>query len=116
MLQASGHGRAPAVLGQWQFGHAPADFARVHDLVRFAFLENAVLMDARSVRKGVFADDGLVARHEKTAHARNEPRRLYDLARADAGVEAVVKIVAGLQSHYDLLERSVASPLADAVD
>ena len=74
MFQAGGDGGAAAVLGQGQFRPAPADDLRVHDFVGFALFQNAVLMDAAGMGEGVFADDGLAALDEQTAHAGDQAR------------------------------------------
>jgi hypothetical protein len=99
-----------------EFGLAPADFLRVHDLVGLAFLEDAVLMNAARMREGIFADDRLAALHDESAHARDETRAFHDLAGVHAGVEAAEKITARLERHHDFLEGRVARALADAVD
>ncbi len=80
MLQPRDHGMAAAVLGQRQLGTAPAHFLRVHDLVGFAFLQDAVLVNARAVGEGVFPHDGLASRHMQPAHAADDTGGFQNLA------------------------------------
>ena len=72
MLQTGRHRRATAVFGQRQFGSAPANFLRVHDLVGLALLENAVLMNAAGMGECILANDGFAALHDQSAHARDQ--------------------------------------------
>ena len=51
---------ATAVFTQHQLAFGNSDRLRIDDLVRGSFLQEAILMDARFVREGVLADDGLV--------------------------------------------------------
>ena len=72
-------------------------------------------MDAGLVRERVAPDDRLVRLHLIAGEARDHPRGARELARVEAGVEAVL-VAPGPQEHHDLLQRAVAGPLADAVD
>ena len=73
-------------------------------------------MNAARVGKSILSHDGLVALHHKTAHARDQPRRLHDLAGLDAALEALVVILARLQRHDQFLQRSVTGSFTNAVD
>ena len=59
--QALAQRMAAAVLAQHQLRAGKAHVFRAHDFVGAAVLQHAVLMDARLVREGVFADHGFVA-------------------------------------------------------
>ena len=63
MFQASCHRRSAAVLGEWQFGFAPAHMLGVHDLVRFALLQDPVLMNAAGMCKRILAHNRLTTLH-----------------------------------------------------
>ena len=114
--EAHAHRGAAAVLGQRQLGLAPADFLRIHDLVRLAFLDDAVLVNAAGVGEGVLADDRLAALHRQAAHPGDQLGGLHDLLRHHAAGVTAVNVVARLERHDDLLERGVAGSFADAVD
>ena len=64
----------------------PADGLGAHDLVGFAMLQHAVLVDAGLVRERIGADDRLVGLHRIAGDARNEFRCRHDLRRVDARV------------------------------
>src|ERR1041385_566755 len=116
MFQARGDGGAAAVLGQRQFGHAPADVARVHDLVSLALFQNAVLVNAAAVGEGVQAHDGLAALHDQPAHAGDELGRLHNLPRIHIAVHLAQEVAAGLDGHDVFFEGGVAGAFADAID
>ena len=78
-------------------------------------LEHAVLVDARFVREGVLADDGLVARDRHADDVRQHARGGIEPRGVDARVE-IEEGIARLQRHDDFFERAVAGALADAVD
>src|SRR5690606_10512384 len=115
LLHAIAEGVAAGVLAQHQrrLGQADADW--VHDLVRLAMLEDAVLVDARLVGEGVLADDGLVALDHDAGQRRDHAARRVQLGRVDARADAVI-VAAGPQDHDDLFQRGVSGALADAVD
>ena len=56
MIETRDHGVSPAMLGQGQFRPTPADILWVHDLVGFAFLQYAILMNACAMCEGVLSD------------------------------------------------------------
>src|SRR5581483_7274023 len=106
---------AARVLAQHDTVGFHADRLGRHDFVGDPVLEYAVLMDARLVREGVLADDGLVRLHQ---HARDVGERLAgteQLFSYDAVLEGH-QILAHAHRHDDLFERGVAGALADAVD
>ena len=94
---------------------AGALIGRVDDLVGVARLEHAVLVDARAVREGVGAHDGLVRLHVDAGDTAHELARVRELLGDDVGV-GVQLIAVHLDGHDDLLERGVAGALAQAVD
>ena len=106
---------AARVLAQNELVVLQSNRLGVHDLVRAAVLQHAVLMDAGLVGEGVLAHDCLVRLYGVAAQARNQAAGTGDLCRLDTRLEAV-EGVAGAQRHHDLLERRVASTLADTVD
>ncbi len=68
------------------------------------------------MRKGVGPHDGLVWLHLDAGHAAHEPAGGDDLCSVDAGVDALIEILASLECHDDLFERGVSGALTDAVD
>src|SRR5450631_3438791 len=106
---------AAAVLTEHQAALGNAHALRLDDLVGGPLLEEAVLMDAGLVREGVGADDRLVRLDAYADDLGEQLARRKELLRLDAR-RVGEPVGAGLQDHDDLLERAVASPLADAVD
>ena len=83
--------RVPArVLAEHEVVALQPDRRGVHDLVRRAVLEHAVLVDAGLVRERVAPDDRLVRLHRVAGEARDHPAGARDLARGDAGRVAQV--------------------------
>ena len=72
-------------------------------------------MDARFVREGVRADDGLVRRHVGAGALLEQPRGAGELRRVDARVRSGEQLGARMERHHDFLERRVPRALADAV-
>src|SRR3954454_4551144 len=60
-----------------------ADVLGPHDLVSATILQDAVLMDAGLVRKGITADDRFVCLHTMTRERRQQLARAVDLRRID---------------------------------
>ena len=116
VFEAGGHGVAAAVFREGEFGAAPADVFRVHNFVGFAFFEDAVLVDARAVGKGIFADDGFAAGDVEAAHAADDTGGFEDFAGDDLGMEVWEGVGAGFDGHDDFFEGAVACALADAVE
>ena len=116
LLKAGHHGVTAAVLGQRKVGAAPADFAGIHDLVGFAHLEDAVLMDAGSVSEGILADDRLAPGDLQTAQAADQSGCLEDLLGGDPGGESGKDIGTGLDRHDHLLQGGITGALTDAVE
>ena len=106
---------ATGELAQHQPVGAPAHVLRAHDLVGLAVLEHAILMDAGLVREGVGAHDRLVRLHGETGDPRDQLRRRHDVRRIDAS-DAGKDVLAGLDRHHDLFERSVPRALSQPVD
>ena len=92
-----------------------ADVGGVHDLVRSCIGNDAVLMDARLVREGVRADDGLARRDGHARDVAQQLARAVDLLGVHAGF-GVVEVLSRAQRHDDLFKARVARALADAVD
>ena len=96
-----------------RLGHT--DRLRFHDFVGFLVLEDAVLVDAGLVGKGVVADDSFVWLHQHARDGTDQLRGAADVAGVDARRKAK-ELAPCLEGHHDLLEGSVPGPLADAVD
>ncbi len=58
-------------LAQHERGRGYAHILGLHDLVGLAVLQHAILVDARLVREGVLADDGLVVLHREASDGRD---------------------------------------------
>ena len=86
-----------------------------HDLIGGLLLDQAVLVDARLVGKGVGADDRLVRLDGDAGNLREETRGLVDILGLDPRMETE-EVFPGLDGHDHLLHRAVPRPLADPVD
>src|SRR5690606_14603375 len=115
LLQTGTEGVAPRPLAQGQLVGMPTNRLVTHDLVGFAVLEHPVLVTARTVGKGVGADNGLVRLHRETGDARHQARCTADVLGTNTGIHQEY-VLAGTQSHDDLFQRGVTSPLAQTVD
>ncbi len=73
-------------------------------------------MDARLVREGVGADDGLVALHHHAGHLADRRLARVQLAGVDARPQPVIGVAANLQRHDEFFQRAIARPLAQSVD
>ena len=91
-LGAVGQGGPAAVLAQHQVAHREADVLGPHDLVGGAFLEHAVLVDARLVGEGVLAHDGLVPLHLDAGDVGHQPAGGDQPPGVDAGGGMVVVV------------------------
>ena len=92
-----------------------ADFLRRHDFIGLAVLQNAVLMDAAFMGKGVAAHDGLVGLDHETRQGGDQTAGFVNFHGVDVGVERIF-ILAGLEHHDDFFQAGVTRPLPDAVD
>ena len=126
LLEPGPEGAAAAQLAKGDAVVGQTDRAGINDFVGEAVFEHAVLVDATLVSKGVGAHDRLIGLHRHAGEIAHQPRGLGDLLGAHArerfgalggppqeGVEVAAPHV---QGHHQLLERGIASPLADAVD
>ena len=113
--QGLAEGGAATVLAHHQHGGLAAHQFGVHDLVGFAGLDHAVLVNAGLVREGVVAHDGLVGLHRHPAEAADQAAGAVNFAAANAGLEGVV-VAAGVEGHHDLFQAGVPGPFPDTVD
>jgi len=72
-------------------------------------------VDARAVREGVPANDGLVGRNHHPEHVGNQAAGAVQLAGVHPRLQPK-EVVARAQGHHHFFERRVPGPLADAVD
>ena len=86
-----------------------------HDFVRLAATQYAVLMNPGLVAERIAPHDGLVRRHGETRGNRHELAALGQEPRVDLRGEPEM-LLPDLERHHDFFERSIAGPLADAVD
>ena len=86
-----------------------------HDLVSLGVGDDAVLVDAGLMGKGVGAHNGFAGGDGHAGDAGEQLAGLVDLAGIDAGLRAV-EIHPGMKGHDHFLQTGVAGPLADAVD
>src|SRR5262249_45836760 len=107
--------RMPARVLAERKRHRQSELLGIHDLVRLGVLEHPVLVDAGLVRERVRAHDRLVSLDGVARPRGDELRDAPDPADVDAGL-AAERVPAYAERHHDLLERSVAGALADAVD
>ena len=104
------------MLAEDEFGLLHPHGCRRHDLVGLGLEHDAVLMDAAFVREGVGPDDGLAGRDAHARDGREQVRATGDLFCADTRGEAAVGVLAGAESHHDLLQCGIAGTLADSAD
>ena len=110
-----GERRPAAVLAEHEVGLLESHVFRPHDLVGAPLLEHPVLVDARLVGEGVPPHDRLVPWHLDAGDCGHEPAGRHELAGLDPRRTAEV-VGPRPQRHHNLLERTVACPLADPVD
>ena len=115
LLEGVGEGVTAGVLAEHDLAAGLPHCCGVDDLVGRALGQHAVLMDAGLVGERVAPDDGLVRRHRVAGQAGDHTAGARQLARVDAGFQAM-GVAPSPQQHHDLLERAVARALADAVD
>ncbi len=107
-VSAGAGGHVEVVLGQ-------ADALGGDDFIGVFRLEHAILVDAGAVGEGVGTDDGLVRLHRHVAELADQGAGAMNFAVADVGVHPE-QVGAGFEDHRHLFQRTVAGPLADAVD
>ena len=86
----------------------------VQDLVVFAVLQHAVLVDTGAVREGIAAHNGFVGLHRHMHHGFHEGADLVDAFGIDVG--AISQRMVRFQDHSHFFEGSVPGAFADAVD
>ena len=94
---------------------ASAYLARIDDLVGIACLDNAVLVNARGMRKGVCADDCLVRLNDEARDGGNQTGSAHEFTGVDVGM-GVKLLAVHLDAHDNFFHSGVASALAQAVD
>ena len=105
---------ASRVLAQHQRTVRYADALGPHYLVGGLLLQEAVLVDARFVGKGVITDNGLVGLHLHPGNAAYQAARRIDMLGRYAGLEAE-RVGSRLEYHDYLFKARVTGPLADTV-
>src|SRR5260370_37550017 len=105
-----------AVFGQRKLRLTPADLMRIHDFIGAAIFQNAILMNAGSVRKRIFADDGFASRDGQSAHPTHKPRSLHYLRGLKIGEVVAVEVLSSIVCHHDFFQSNVTCPLTDTVD
>ena len=91
-----------------------ADRLRCHYLVGLLVGKHAVLVYARLMREGIFADYRLVERSRLTDYVVDGLASTVDLRGVDACSEAR-HVLSCAYRHYDLFERGIACSLSKAV-
>ena len=103
------------MLAHDDIGFAEADILGPHDLEGLGIFQHPVLVDARFMGKGVFADDRFVKLYREAGNRGDAARDVHDLGRIDASGEGH-NVVADLHRHHDLFQRRIARAFAQAVD
>lgn len=91
-----------------------ADRFRGHDLVVFAVLQHAVLVNAGGVGEGAGADDGLIRRDRHIADLADGLAGAPDFMMINVGVH-VHDVFAHFDRHDHFFQRAVAGAFADTV-
>src|SRR5258708_19878323 len=105
-----------AVFGQRKLRLTPTDLLRIHDFIGLAMFQNTILMNAGSVRKRIFADDGFASRDGQSAHPTHNPRSLHYLRGLKIGEVVAVEVLSSIDCHHDFFQSNVTCPLTDTVD
>jgi len=92
-----------------------AQVFRFDDLVGRPVLEDAVLVDAGGMGKGVGADDGLVGLDRDVHHTAHEPAGAENFLDIDIGM-GLEDSMAGLEDHDDFFQGGVPGSFPDPVD
>ncbi len=108
------HRRAAGAGSQVQLHLVQADRFRGHDLVVFAVLQHAVLVNAGGVGEGAGADDGLVRRDRHIADLADGLAGAPDFMMINVGVH-VHDVFAHFDRHDHFFQRAVAGAFADTV-
>ena len=108
-------GRSPGARREHNVMALQPDQFRADNLVVLAVLENAVLVDAGGMCKGVASHDGLVTRDRHTHAVRDEMAGAVNFVQFDVCPRVVV-IRPHMDSHDDLFECCIAGALADSVE
>nr|GFD33840.1 hypothetical protein [Tanacetum cinerariifolium] len=87
------------------------NFLRVNNLVGFAALNHAILVDAAAVCKGVGAHDSLIGLHRHAHEVRHEGRRF--VRREDGPVDAFHVLVQVLNLGAVFVGQAVAGGIGD---
>ena len=86
-----------------------------HDLKSLGVFQHAILVDARLMRKRVFANDCFVRLHHKARYRRNAARQVHNFSAVDpCGVGH--DVVADFHGHHNFFEGRVARTFAQTVD
>ena len=93
----------------------PTHVFGAHDFVGFARLQNAVLMNAGGMGKGVRAHYGLVGLHGETGDGTHQLTCGHDLRRIDVRLK-VKEVASGFDRHHHFFQGTVAGAFAQAVD
>ena len=104
------------MFGQGKFRGSPAYFLRVQDFVSAPVLQNAVLVNAGTVGKGVRPHYGLGTRNGQAAHGGHHAAGAHQFIRSYSGPHFGKEIPPGMQRHNDFLQGGISGPFPDAVD
>ena len=103
------------MLAQHQPVIRPADVLGAHDLISLPVLDDAVLVNACLVRKGIGAHHGLVGLHRETGDVGDQLGTADDLGGIQTGFTLEV-VFAGAHRHYYLFQGRVAGAFSQAVN
>jgi hypothetical protein len=106
---------ATGMFSQHQPRAAQTDRFRAHNFVSVLIFQDAILVNARLVGKCISAHDGFVGLNRDASVVRNHAADTGDLGGINAGFQGIDR-APGMQRHYYLFQRGIASPFPDAVD
>ena len=87
----------------------------IHNFVRHRIFQNAVLVNAGLMGKGVGPDNGLIRLDDNAGNHRHESAGRIDFPGIDGRLE-MHQVHPGIQGHHHLFKGSIARPLPDTVD
>src|SRR5262249_10221008 len=114
LAQTHGKSVTPRVLAEDDSGAGGADRVGAHDLVGLLVLEDAVLVNAALMGKGVGADNRLVGLYRHSGAGGDQARYARQLSRIDVGIESILRTRA--QRHDHFFQGAISRALADAID
>lgn len=115
LSDAVAEGVSAAVFAEYEVLADITDVFGAHDFVGGAFLEDAMLVDAGFMGKGILAYDGFISLDLHSCDGGDEVAGGIEFLSDDTGANFVV-IAASAECHDDFFEGGISGTLPEAVD